>query len=335
VEKLKNLPANTWTETGRRIGDRAWGNVACDPVRGHIYYFGGGHSSYQVNDAAIYVLGANQWSFAAGDHNDYIPPSCWGGIAMGYRGGEFAHHQRNAYVAVDGRMFVSVHGPAWFYDVDRGGVWRYRPLDKRTVEKGALGESAVHLVAPDGRVFGFGGRNMISRMARPHPNRSGFSVYDSYANTLTIRDVKPPFPGYLYENRPVCTISDRNAIFYYQGKGPVTWLFDIETATFKNLEPKRQPPSGDVRVAEYIDGQNAVLAVITNRAKKKRAEHWVYSFKKNTWAPMKYNGKAAGVSGPYGQLAYVAKYGVFVNLPRAQVMRPDVSAVDWDAPAPE
>jgi hypothetical protein len=193
-----------------------------------------------------------------------------------------------------------------------------------------LDESAVHTVAPDGRVFGFGGRNMISRMAKPHPKRSCFSVYDSYSNTLTIRHVKPPFPQYVYENRPVCTVPDRNAIFFFQGKGPVTWLFDIETATFRNLKPTRQPPAGDVRVAEYINDQKAVLAVITKSAGKKRTEHWVYSFEKNTWAPMKYNGGSVGVAGPYGQLAYVAKYGVFVNLPAVQIMRPDVGGPEWE-----
>lgn len=343
VEKLKNLPANTWTATGNGTAGRGWGNAACDPVRGHVYYFGGGHASYQVNDVAIYAVGANQWCFAAGDQNDSIPPTNWGGIAMGYRGGKPAHHQRNQYVAVDGRMFVgfpNVAPPppagedaqpraavphAWFYDLDRGGIWRWRRPDERRADEKAVNDIAVHVTTADGRVLGLMGQNNIARMARIYRNRSGFCSYNIYTNTLTLRDVPPPFPNKVPESRPLCYVSDRDQIFFQQT--PRTWVFDVKSATFKDLKPERQPPPGAVRVAEYIDGQDAVLAVITNRAKGKRAEHWVYSFKKNTWTPMTYANKPPGVSSPYGQLVYVAKYGVFVNLPGVQVMRPDVDAV--------
>jgi len=196
-------------------------------VRGHVYYFGGGHSTYQVTDVAIYSVGANKWSFAAGDHNDFLPPTSWAGCAMGFRGGKWAHHQRNQYVALDGRMFVSVSDP-WFYDLDRGGVWRQRKLSSRK------------------------------------------------------KDKESPFNG-----------------------------------------------PGGTELAEYIEGQDAVWCVLRNRNMKKRTEYWVYWFKRNAWTCMTEEG--ASIGGPYGQAAYVARYGVLVAVPkRTRVMRVDVEKLKWE-----
>jgi RNA polymerase sigma factor (sigma-70 family) len=337
VAKLKTLPANQWVlaKPPRECGRRDWGNVACDPVRGHVYYFGGGHSTYQVNDVAIYAVGANKWSFAVGDHNDFLPPTGWGGTAMGYRGGKWAHHQRNQYVALDGRMFVGIDNP-WFYDLDRGGVWRRRKLSDRKKEGPAPNESAVHVVSPDGRVMALLGQNMVSRMAKSHTGKSGFSSYDIYANTLKIRNVTAPFPSRVYEHRPLCFMPDKNQIFFYEHAGgkkfssQKTWVFDIKTAKWTDLKPKNSPFSGpgSVRLAEYIEGQNAVWCVLTNRNMKKRTEYWVYSFKRNAWICMKEEGMNVG--SPYGQAAYVAKYGVLVAVTkRTRVMRVDVDKLKW------
>ena len=112
VARLKALPANRWVHL-RPAGDgvdKGWGNAACDPVRGQVYYFGGGHATYQVNDVAVYAPGVNRWFYAAGDHNDWIPPLYWDGFCMGLRGGPPAGHQRNYYCVLDGRMYVSTGG---------------------------------------------------------------------------------------------------------------------------------------------------------------------------------------------------------------------------------
>jgi len=89
LASLKSLPANQWFEakTQRQPEGRGWGIALSDPVLGHVYYFGGGHATYQVNDVAIYVVGANRWVYAVGEHNDWTPPVGWGGIAMGFLGG--------------------------------------------------------------------------------------------------------------------------------------------------------------------------------------------------------------------------------------------------------
>ncbi|MGC4115118.1 MAG: calcium-binding EGF-like domain-containing protein [Myxococcales bacterium] len=74
VGRLQSLPANSWVHMHPKNEgpERQWGNAACDPVRGHVYYFGGGHSTYQVNDVAIYAPGVNAWFYGVGDHNDWM-----------------------------------------------------------------------------------------------------------------------------------------------------------------------------------------------------------------------------------------------------------------------
>ncbi|NQT89351.1 hypothetical protein HQ560_21460, partial [bacterium] len=267
VAKLKALPPNTWVraEPPREPANRDWGNAACDPVRGWVVFFGGGHATYQVNNVAVYATGANRWVTAAGDHNDWAPPVGWGGAAMGLRGGAHAHHMRNEYVALDGRMFRSTGaesrrwgaetakrpGPrfAWFHDADRGGVWRQTRIATVARGEGVAGTyGRPCTVHPDGRVFGFGG-SLEPYDGRFFESEAYFSVYDIYANTLEVKAVPPPFPGIVYECRPFCTLPDRNQIFFYEcaeKKGVVerqgTWLYDVEANRFTKLEPNRHPP---------------------------------------------------------------------------------------------
>jgi len=358
VAKLKALPANRWfhTKPPREAANRGWGMAACDPVRGWVVYFGGGHATYQVNNVAVYVVGANRWVTTAGDHNDGVPPVSWGGVAMGFRGGRHAHHQRNEYVALDGRMYWSMGTGSrrwraeqekrppprhtWFCDVDRGGVWRQVRIAKVTLGPkvpGTYGRCCT--VHPDGRVFGFGGA-LEPYDGRFFAGERYFSVFDVYRNTLTVRRVGPPCPGIVYECRPFCTLPDRNAIFFYEcvaRKGHVerqgTWLYDIAANRFTKLPAKRHPPD-EPGTVEYIAGQNAVFAAIG------RDQQWLYSFEHNTWAPLPLASDAAFAFDPvYTQAVYVAKYGVLVSVGAASrgtaVMRPDLRAVDWDPPTRE
>ncbi|KKM25422.1 hypothetical protein LCGC14_1595150, partial [marine sediment metagenome] len=354
VAKLKALPANTWTPAkprSRTATRRDWGNAACDPIHGHVYYFGGGHATYQVNDVAIYAVGANRWVHAPGDHNDFLPPVGWGGIAMGYRGGRHAHHMRNQYVALDGRMYVSTGGQrkwqrygaieagqarqpryAWFYDLDRGGAWRQLPVGKVTRGKGVDGDwGAVHVVDPAGRILGFAGYRKAYYSYR-WPELF-VSVYDIYRNELDVRKVPAPFPWRWPEARPFCYLAGKGRVFFYEylydkAKAKAirhhTWVYDVKANRFIDLKPKRQPP-GIATTVEYIPAQDAVFAVID------RKSQWVYSFARNTWAELPLAGAKPGFPGPYGQIVYAAKYGVLVT-PRdgTRVMRPDVTKARWD-----
>ena len=331
---------------------RDWGNAAVDPVRGLVFYFGGGHSTYQVNDVAVYAVGANRWVHAGGGNNDFVPPVGWGGVAMGFRGGRHAHHQRNSYVALDGRMYVHAGYPvyparyqgdrpvgyAWFYDLDRGGVWRWQKVRETIVDKGIdqpIGD--VHVVDPAGLVIGVSG--LPAGYYSANYKTRHISIYDIYARRLVVRKVEKPYPERVGECRPFCCLADRKQVFFFEYRaerktGKVlrrgTWLYDLETNRFTNLKPPREP-EGMPLVVEYIEGQNAVLAVIHCRGKG--VEQWVYSLERNRWAPLplKAEGKRLPqFQRPYGQMLYVARYGVLVNLPGTWLMRPDVKAAEWE-----
>ena len=353
MARLKSLPANKWIHMRppRDADTRDWGTSACDRLRGHVYYFGGGHSTYQVNDVAVYAIGANRWAYHVGDHNDWVPVTGWGGVAMGMMGGGHAHHMRNAYVAVDGRMYISTgavsrrwgaksaHRPGprhcWFYDVDRGGVWRQQTVTvkKSDPKMGTFG--ATHMATPDGRVIGFGG-TLEPYDGRFFKSEVYFNSLDIYTNVLTIKKVPPPHPGHVYEYRPFCFLPDKDQVFFYEividrkTRKPSrerTWVYDVKSNRFRNLSPKVQPGVQPTTV-EYVNGQNAVMAVT-------RSRQWVYSFDRNTWKELPLQSdRRMGFAGPYGQMVYSAKYGVFVNMGSASrgvaVMRPDVSKIEWE-----
>lgn len=355
VEQLERLTANTWVHVKppREPIDRGWGILACDSVRGWVIYFGGGHATYQVNNPDVYVVGANRWVTSAGDHNDWIPPVGWGGVAMGYRGGRHAHHQRNEYVAVDGRMFWSVGtrsrrwraeaekrpGPrySWFFDIDRGGVWRQVEITKVEMGEGVPGTYGKPCVAfPDGRVIVLGGA-LEPYDGRFFERENYAGIYEIYRNTLTMRKVPPPSPGVVYECRPFCAVPDRNQVFFYECvvrgsriERQRTWVYDIASNRFLDLKPKRQPTAAEEPgTVLYLEGQDAVFAALG------RDQQWVYSFQRNTWTelPMASDGPVA-FARPYCQMVYVGKYGVLVNTGSAgrgtSLMRPDLSELRWD-----
>lgn len=357
VAKLKELPANKWIHPrpARDADTRDWGNAADDPVTGFMYYFGGGHSTYQANDVAIFNPAAGAWSFSVGDHNDWLPPVNWGGIAMGYRGGGNAHHMRNAYVAVDNRMYIGNgttsrrwgaeagkrEGPryAWFYDLDRGGVWRQKKIDKVTLGEGVPGTwGGEHLATPDGRVIGFGG-GLEPYDGRFFPGENYFAGYDIYANTLSVVKIPAPAPSPVLEYRPFCFVPGRGKagqVFFQEFAGKKdkvelerTWIYDIAENRFTELEARRQP-GGEPATLVYVAGQDAVFMVVN------RSDQWVYSFRHKTWAPlpMQSDDPRLAFAGPYAQTVYSIPHGVLINTGNASrgvaIMRPDFSAVKWE-----
>ena len=349
VKTLRDLPANTWKYTRAHRLRRDWGNVGCDPVRGWIAYFGGGHSTYQVNDVAIYQPGANKWSFAAGDHNDFIPPTGWGGAYMGFRGGKWAHHQRNQYQLIDGRMYTSVgggglaatgtsrgyiKGMAWWYDIDRGGVWRMKRVAMHVAkDAGKLhyppNYGSPHMADPSGKLVSL--QLMVGYRYDRNVRKCNFASYDIYRNKLAVVTVPKPWPGIVGESRPWCLLPDKQQIFYFEWRQPrkkdqkVTpknWMYDIKTNRFTELKPKRIP-AGRCEIVVYLEGHNAIFATVSGKP-------WVYSCERNAWAELPVKGDRPYFNGPYGQVDYVKRHGVLVNVPgQTVVMRPDLSRIKW------
>lgn len=280
VARVRELPANKWVHPSppRDAEDRGWGTLAYDPVRGLVFYFGGGHSTYQVNDVAVYAPGANRWVHGVGEHNDYVPPVHWDGIAMSYRGGPPAGHQRNSYAVVDGRLYLTnsfysrrwdaeyAGDPgvrvAWFHDLDRD-AWRQKRIAGVELGPGVPGSyGRAHLADPSGKVLGFAG-HLEPYDGRFFRKEAYFSSYDIHANKLTVRKIPEPTPGWVGECRPFCLLPDRGQVFFHEYRqegGHATWVYDIKENRFTDLKPRRQPPA-DPRTVEYLPDQGAVFAV--------------------------------------------------------------------------
>jgi hypothetical protein len=375
VAKLKELPANTWVpaKPPREPARRDWGNLSVDPVRGWVVYFGGGHATYQVNDVAVYAVGANAWVPAVGEFNSYVTPQGWEGSTLGYRGGPACGHQRNAYQSFDGRMYLLAGtdertglasvGNTWnfvfhadrdcvrFYDLDRGGVWRETRIGKIERPEKVPWHHNVHMVDPAGRIINLirqPGGGMAARTFRyvysGQLDKFFTSIYDANEDRLLVREVPKPYPEVAEgESRPFCYLAGQGKVLLMGAKPDdgaaaadpkkppmkqASWLYDTAENKFSELRAAHTPPTGGVQVVEHVESQKCVLAVIGG-------QQWVYSFEKNDWAqlPMAVEGGGKmGVQGPYGQLVWAAKYGVFVNFTGGTwVMRPDFSQLKFDA----
>jgi galactose oxidase-like protein len=366
IAKLKALPANTWVRArpSREPNRRDWGSLSVDPVRGWVVYFGGGHATYQVNDVAVYAVGANKWVPAAGDFNSFITPQGWEGSTLGYRGGPACGHQRNAYQSFDGRMYVltgtderagvGAIGNTWnhvfhadkdfvrFYDIDRGGVWRDVRIAKFERPDNVPFQTNVHMVDPAGRIINLIRQPVAVQAAKIYRyvysgriEKFFTSIYEARENRLLVREVPKPFPALMErESRPYCYLEGQGKVFYMNAKPDaaakttdprkppmkqVTYLYDTKENKFSELAPRSTPPLAPVQVVEYVKSQKCVLAII-------KGQQWVYSFEKNDWKqlPMKVQSGRMSISRPYGQLVWVARYGVFVNLAGGTwIMRPD------------
>ncbi|MDD4888946.1 MAG: hypothetical protein PHU85_03380 [Phycisphaerae bacterium] len=355
VARLKDLPANTWVRAKpkQEAKRRDWGNLSVDPVRGWVVYFGGGHSTWQVNDVAVYSVGANAWAPAVGDFNSYITPQGWEGSTLGYRGGPACGHQRNAYQSFDGRMYLLVgtdENPSagrslwspWnftfhaerdfvrFYDIDRGGVWRETRIATIERPEKVPYQTNVNLADPAGRLI-----NLI-RTGGGDSARMFAAVYDVGPDKLTVREVPAPLPPVweIGESRPFCYVAGEGSVFYMSakpdqaatapqgGKRPMkqaTYLYDVGKNAFRELRPAHTPPAASVRVVEYVDSQKCAWAIVGD-------QQWVYSFERNDWAqmPLVVEGGGMWFQTPYGQMVWVARYGVFVNLGGGTwIMRPE------------
>lgn len=282
-----------------------------------------------------------------------------GGPPCGHQRNAYQSFDGRLYILVgtDERTSIGSVGNPWnyvfhadrdcvrFYDIDRGGVWRETRIAAIERPDKVPYHTNVHLVDPAGRI--------ISLIRQPEGGMAGrifryvysgridkffVSLYDIRADKLLVREVPKPYPELAEpESRPFCYLAGQGRVFF-MGTRPderamaadpkkktmkqVTWLYDVQANAFTELSPIHTPPPAAVQVVEYVAGQKCVLAVIGN-------EQWVYSFETQDWAPLPLTvegGAKMGVSGPFGQLVWVEKYGVFVNIFNGTwVMRPDLS----------
>lgn len=344
VEHLKTMPTNQWAvpwKYGPAL--RGWGSATCDPLSGNMYYFGGGHATYQVNDVAVYAVGANRWTSGVGEFNDFFVPGVrWNGFTKGFRGGHEAAHM-SFYDALDGRMYIrcgtvkplyqdEAKSPDWryssFYDVNRGGIWRYKKVPDVTfgqeVDR-AIG--FVNLADPSGRMLG-----MVGGFVWNGGKQGTFSILDVYADKLKVQLMPVGGPGGIGEGTQHCYVAPLKKMFAVGPKG--TFLYDPDTNAWTDLKARGQPlvnTNNRTNVVLSLDGHDAVYVWANGQSGK--GKEWVYSFKHNAWAPLKTNRTSLkDWGGPYGQIGYAAKYGVLVSTIEG-VMRPDLSAVDWTAAA--
>ncbi|MGC4115119.1 MAG: hypothetical protein QM765_11030 [Myxococcales bacterium] len=164
------------------------------------------------------------------------------------------------------------------------------------------------------------------------PGESYFASLDVARSKLTVQKVTGGPLSDPNEDRPFAFLPDKNQVFFYEcvvTNGAIerqgTWVYDVAANSFTDLKPARQPPA-DPQTVEYLSTQNAVFAVIRG------GQQWIYSFDRNTWAPLPMASDSPMVfETPYAQTVYSAKYGILVNLGRngTAAMRPDITQMTW------
>jgi hypothetical protein len=225
----------------------------------------------------------------------------------------------------------------WFYDVDRGGIWRQQvvPAERVTLEEGvkAVSEEVHVTLSSRGLVLGTYGKDRRGRVSGWA--KSNLRIFDVYANTLRYVKAGGNIPGNAMEGTAHDMMRDRGKIFYlaagFSEKDPKKGgyrpcAYDLKTNTWEGLESKDPPPPARVLVVRCLDGQDAVWACLARKWGRERT-NWLYSLKTGRWK--KLPGKAPGVLYPYGQVVYVSRFGVLFNLATNQLMRPDVSKMEW------
>ncbi len=347
LAKLKSLPANTWTDAKSNMKPprKEWGNLGHDASSGFALLFGGGHSSYQGDDITVYLPGANKWVYSHAPISAAILPqlkNCMGGGIPGvnFNGGLWTMHQRNTYEAGDGVMVLSLmtsqaypYGPAsilerfkksntrwpewknalWEYDLDLR-MWRKcypRNSEQRVGNMFPLGDRVGGLLANGWREYKPGAEKIVDHVfAAKLPNRSG-------------------------EGRHYAYMKDKHAVFLAcnNPKAPLgTYVYDLKTGTVKDLKPRNSPPASPrIYNVLYVPDQKGAWAWI---AAGRDVEQWAYSFERNTWKKIEAPRVKGSVgSGPYEQVVYSEKYGVFVwggGRGPTGLLRPDFGKIDWD-----
>lgn len=349
LEKLKNLPANKWVESGSpdRAPRKDWGNIGYDPSSGFALLFGGGHSTYQGDDVTVYLPGANRWIRSHAPNNAAILPqykNAMGGGLPGhtFQGGTWTHHQRNSYDGAAGKVFHThmfaltgpnyVYGPpevvAWTTKVStrwpqwKNGCWEY-DLDRRMWR--TLFPPHLH---DRGNVFPMDGR-VVGLL-----KGNGHRTYDPLTGKVTEHKARRELPNRHGEGRHYAYIPDKNALFLVSNspdRPAQTWLYDLKTGEVKDLAPKKSPPAAKrVENVLYMPDQGCVWARI-----QCGKGQWLYSFEKNTWVEAPFNKPTArnAFAGPYGKEVYSAKYKIFIecgNGTPTYLLRPDMSQISWD-----
>jgi len=130
-------------------------------------------------------------------------------------------------------------------------------------------------------------------------------------------------------------VRDRNQLFYlastFSGEDEKAgdhqpWLYDVHRNRWIRLESKGTPPPARPLIVCYLDGQDAVWICLARQWGRERAE-WFYSLKTGQWT--RREGDAPAAAYPYGQVVYVRRFGVLVNVAQRppMVMRPDVAGL--------
>jgi hypothetical protein len=217
--------------------------------------------------------------------------------------------------------------------VDRGGVWReleIEQIERTPPTAGFYGNP--HMASADGKAMGFGGA-LHPYDGRFFAGETYFSVLDIYENSLKLKKVPPPMPDPVLECRPFCYLPDREVVFFFETGSkrktpPRAWTYDFAANQFTPLQAKSHPP-GDPLTVLYLEGQDAVFALMKTSGED-QPQPWIYCLRRNDWAPLPTQSEHdVHFQRPYAQTVYSAKYGVLINLPGTELMRPDVSSVRW------
>ena len=166
-------------------------------------------------------------------------------------------------------------------------------------------------------------------------DRKRFGIYDAETNRLKIGAVGAGAGpgGRVGEGYDFCHLPDREEVLVLwspaKDKPCETWSYSFKNNAWTNLKAANPPPHCEVGRVEYVPEQQVAYAVIKPR--EGASPQWAYSLKHNAWKEVTAP-QAVRSNGPMTQVAYSAKYGVFVwyGWGGTSLMRPDFSQVKWE-----
>jgi len=361
LARWKAIPANTWVPADAprpetfAVGSYGWGMMGFNGRMHCAQLWGGGHSTHQANDIALYFPGANKWISGYPAHRINLAPwnkGCGNPGGVDLRGGVYNLHARRGLGGNGTRALITIQCFSPYFYGPEAFMKQPTRWGKSTTFEFDYFARRWRMPCPTamaaGMCYPYNAKDTVMAV-----NVNGAQYYDREKNTWEWAS-KSKCPGKPSggEGASNLYIEKKNMVMVIGPSGknkPVeTWALDISTGVWKNLKPNGAPPGRPSALA-YCEKDDALFAgCFTGFGKKPlQGQEAIYSFKKNKWIifPSKVQPRVLKKGQPYrpttiggyhnawSKIAHSPKHNLIMRHAGGGgmwVMRPNFSKVKWN-----